>query len=536
MVLLQQLERPPHAAQHAQPQHVDLHELEGVDVVLVPLDDLPVGHGGGLDRHQVVQPVLGQHEAAGMGAELAREADQLAGDLQGEPQAAVPEVEVERLGMLLEDAVPGPGRDLGRQRRRHVLGQPHDLADVADGAARAEAHDGGAQGGPVAAVALVDPLDHLLAPLALEVDVDVRRLPALGRDEALEQQPGAHRVDGGDAQHVADGGVGGGSASLAQDVLRPGVADDAVHGQEVGRVAEAADEVDLVPQLPGHVLGQAVRVAQRDAVPDRALQRLLRRLARHVGLVRILVAQLRQAEAAAVGDLRRARQRLGVVAEQPPHLGGALEVAVGEPLLAEAGLVDGAALADAGHHVLQDAPVRGVEQHVAGDHGRHPRRLRHVVQPTQPHRVAGTAAQGQGQVAAAAEARAETAELLLQAAVRLVRQQDDQQALAVGDQVPPGDVAAALAGAALAQGQQPAQAPVGCAVGRVGQHGQAIAQVQAAPHDEADADLLGTGMGAGYAGQRVVVGDGQGLEARSPWPARAAPRRGWRRAGRSSSR
>ena len=268
-----------------------------------------------------------------------------------------------------------------------------------------------------------------------------------------------------------------------------------------------------MPELPGHVLGQAIRVAQRDAVAHRALQRLLRRLARHVGLVRILVAEFAQAEPAAVGDLHRPPQRLGIVAEQPRHLGGALEVAVGEPLLAEACLVDGAAFADAGHHVLQDAAVRGVEQHVTGDDGRHARRLRQVVQPTQPHGVARTTAQGQGQVAATREACVETAELLLQAAVRLVGEQDDHQALPMGDQVQPRDVAAALACAALAQGQQPAQAPVCGTVRRVDEQRQAVAQGKAASHDEADADLLGTGVGAGYSGQGVMVGDGDGLEA-----------------------
>ena len=66
--------------------------------------------------------------------------------------------------------------------------QAQRLADLADRHARAVVDDGGADRGAVAAVALVDVLDHLLAPLVLEVDVDVGRLVALGRDEALEQQ------------------------------------------------------------------------------------------------------------------------------------------------------------------------------------------------------------------------------------------------------------------------------------------------------------------------------------------------------------
>ena len=64
-------------------------------------------------------------------------------------------------------------------------------------------------------------------------------------------------------------------------------------------------------------------------------------------------------------------------------------MAVGEPLQAVASLVDGAALADAGHHVLEDATLRVVVEHVARDHRRHPGCLRGVEQQTQAHVVAG---------------------------------------------------------------------------------------------------------------------------------------------------
>ena len=57
----------------------------------------------------------------------------------------------------------------------------------------------------VAAVGLVDPLDDFLAPLMLEIDIDVGRLAALLGDEALEQQVVPDRIDRGDAEHVADG-------------------------------------------------------------------------------------------------------------------------------------------------------------------------------------------------------------------------------------------------------------------------------------------------------------------------------------------
>ena len=74
------------------------------------------------------------------------------------------------------------------ERRGHVRRQSQHLADLADGAARAVMDDGRADRRAVAPVAVVDVLDHLLAPLVLEIDVDVGRLAAVLRDEAREQQ------------------------------------------------------------------------------------------------------------------------------------------------------------------------------------------------------------------------------------------------------------------------------------------------------------------------------------------------------------
>ena len=58
-------------------------------------------HRGRLDRHQLVEAVLGQHEAAGMLREMARRADQLPGQLQRQAQPAVVEIEVELLRLRL---------------------------------------------------------------------------------------------------------------------------------------------------------------------------------------------------------------------------------------------------------------------------------------------------------------------------------------------------------------------------------------------------------------------------------------------------
>src|SRR3546814_10221338 len=66
------------------------------------------------------------------------------------------------------------------------------------------------------AVSVIDMLDHLLAPLMLEIDVDVGRLVALGRHEAREKQLVLHRIDRGDAEQEADDRIGRRPASLAE--------------------------------------------------------------------------------------------------------------------------------------------------------------------------------------------------------------------------------------------------------------------------------------------------------------------------------
>ena len=266
-MLRQQIERPPHAAQHAQAQHVDLHEAQRVDVVLVPLDDLAVVHAGRLDRHQVVQPVLGQHETAGMLRQVPGKADQRARQVQRQAQPAVLQVEVQFGGVFLVDAFLAPAPDLGGQRAGDVLGQAHRLADVAHRATAAIADHRGAERGAVAAIGVVDPLDDFLAPLMFEIDVDVGRFPALGTDETFEQQAGAGGIDRGDAEHVAHRRIGGGPAALAQDALRAGEPDDAVHREEIRRVFQLRDQIEFVMELLRDVVRHAVRIAPWRRLP-----------------------------------------------------------------------------------------------------------------------------------------------------------------------------------------------------------------------------------------------------------------------------
>src|SRR3546814_10458628 len=76
--------------------------------------------------------------------------------------------------------------------------------------------DGGGNARAVAAIARIDILHHLLAPLVLEIDVDVGRLAAILGHEAREEQVMLQGVDRRDAKQEADDRIGGRSASLAQ--------------------------------------------------------------------------------------------------------------------------------------------------------------------------------------------------------------------------------------------------------------------------------------------------------------------------------
>ena len=219
---LEQLEALADAGQHSERQHVDLQHAEFVEVVLVPLDHGAILHRRVLDRDQLVERRAGDDEAADMLRKMTRKADQLAGKLQSQAQGVVGDIETQLAEMLRLDAFVAPAPDRAGQRRDRVARQAHHLADVADRRAGAIMDDGGGDGRMVAAVFFVDILDHLLAPLMLEIDVNIGRLIARGADEAREQQAVADRIHLGDAKAVADHGIRGRAAALAQDT--PGCA------------------------------------------------------------------------------------------------------------------------------------------------------------------------------------------------------------------------------------------------------------------------------------------------------------------------
>ena len=59
VVLVQEIEAAAQAAQHAEPEDVDLEDADGVEIVLVPFDAGALLHRRILDRDHLVEPAAG---------------------------------------------------------------------------------------------------------------------------------------------------------------------------------------------------------------------------------------------------------------------------------------------------------------------------------------------------------------------------------------------------------------------------------------------------------------------------------------------
>ena len=145
-----------------------------------------------------------------------------------------------------------------------------------------------------------------------------------------------------------------------------GEADDVVDGEEIGGVVAALDQRELVGDRLPDLLRHAVGIAEAGALLGEADQRLLR--ARRIAgrLVGIVVAELVEGEFEALQHREGFGDRLGIIAEEPRHLGGVLEVALGIGFEQPPGILNRPVLADAGDHVLERPAFGGVVEHVVG--------------------------------------------------------------------------------------------------------------------------------------------------------------------------
>ena len=379
------------------------------------------------------------------------------------------------------------------------------------GAAIAAGHRG--ERGAAAAVALEHVLDHFLAPLVLEVDVDVRRLVALTGDEAFEQHPDPVRVDRGDSQRVADHRVGGRAAALTEDLPAAGKAHDVVHGEEVALVAELGDQRQLFFHQRTRLLRHAARPAPAHAFFGELAQPRSGTMAGGHQLVRILVAEFAQVEAAATGNAPAFfQQRRGI---QRCQRGDRTQMALAVGEQSPAGLGHGNVVADGGHHVLQRAPPACVHVHVASGYQWQAKAFTQRLQPGKPRRIVCVAVQFHRDPQPVREQRAQPVRFLLYSGAgrrtcsNAIRQPQRQQSAHALIEVLPQQPVLALGRPHPRGGDDPAQRLVAGQV--LGQQHQLRPAFH--PHlaagDQRQTHRLRRLPGAHDPGQGALVGDRQ---------------------------
>ena len=148
-------------------------------------------------------------------------------------------------------------------------------------------------------------------------------------------------------------------------------------------------------------------------------------------------------------------------------------------LAAIAELVDGHAMSNAGDDILQDAPPGLVEQHVVGDDGGDAHLRGQIGQLMQTKLIVRPPAQRECHIGAVAERFAQPAQPERAVVIRNVRNEDGDQAVAIGDEIGPGELAPGFAAALLAERQQPAETRIGGPIGRVDEDRVAVASDRA---------------------------------------------------------
>ena len=204
--------------QRGQAEEVELHQPGLLDVFHRVLGDQRVGRRIAIERHQLDQRPVADHDAGGVGRGVAVQALELQRDLQQAAHRLVPVAHLLQPRLALDRLLQGHGlgRVVGDQLGDAVHlaeRQAEHAADVAHRRPRLQLAEGDDLRDAVGAVFAADVVDHLVAPVLAEIDVEVRHRHAFGVEEALEQQAPAQRVEVGDGQRPGRDRAGAGAAA-----------------------------------------------------------------------------------------------------------------------------------------------------------------------------------------------------------------------------------------------------------------------------------------------------------------------------------
>ena len=264
-------DRVGHRRLHADAEHVELEEAQGLDVVLVELahrEPQPAR----LDRGAVEQARVGQHDAAGVQRDVARETVEGLDEVEEGRHARAVEAAAAQFGQVGDGVAGVLGADV-RERLGDLVdlggGQPERGADVAHGVAHLVGVHHRHARHPLTAEPGEHGLVDLGAPGRLDVDVDVGQFGAQRGAEPLHEQPVADRVDPADAQEVVDQAAGARAAGGHPHPAGPDEVGDLGDGEEVRGVAQGLDDGQFLVEPVEHHLSLGLpgpRVAAGDPV------------------------------------------------------------------------------------------------------------------------------------------------------------------------------------------------------------------------------------------------------------------------------
>ena len=369
---------PVDQCQRAQAEEVELDQADGLDVVLVEMGDQAAATGLAIQRRVLRQRPRRDDHAAGVLAGVAGDALQRHGAVENGADLFLFAVTGRQLGLFLEGALQGDvqraGDQLGDAVDETVAVAQHP-AHVADHRTRVHLAEGDDLADPVAAVLPGDVVDHPVALVHAEVDVEVGHGYPLGIQKALEQQVVAQRVEVGDAQRPGYQRAGARAAPRAHRdtaVARP--AHEIGHHQEIAGEAHAVDDLEFMQQSLPVILRRRVR---RQAV---AVQFLLQVALGHRLQVVFCALVLRngkgrqrvlaevELKVTAFGDLDAVLQRRRHVREQPLHLRATAQVLLFRVVARAPGVFQEAALVDAHAHLVGIEILEVQEPRCVGGH------------------------------------------------------------------------------------------------------------------------------------------------------------------------
>ncbi len=184
----------------------------------------------------------------------------------------------------------------------------------------------------VAPIFLRDVVDHLAAPVHAEIDVDIRHRHALRIQKALEQQLMLQRVEIGNSQRVGNQRPGSRSAPRPhRNVVFFRITDEVPHNQKISGELHLLDDCQFPLQplfvIRNRMLQLSLLVQRpqrlhsaRKAFARNVLEITVDRITRRNLKLRKRRRYLFQPQAAALGDVERARQNLRRVLEHAIHL------------------------------------------------------------------------------------------------------------------------------------------------------------------------------------------------------------------------